>query len=188
GDPPPARARLFAYPTAESLGIIWAFNGPTPTYPVPAFEAPTVAIDSFRNPQTMRVASDVVFLNSFDIQHFRVVHGLKIELDPNSARREPHRYRYAVEVEAPEFGRARQERTLWGLSTVTMETTRAGRRTYLLHALCPNAHDSTTGFMVNALGPDPAGEGNTANDCTLLDNMRAYSLRLAAEDAPTFST
>ena len=121
GDPPPARARLFAYPTAESLGIIWAFNGPTPTYPVPSFSEQTTAVDPFRNPETMRVASDIVFLNSFDIQHFRVVHKLKMDLDPDAAQREPHRYRYAVDVQAPEFGTARQDRILWGVNTVTIE-------------------------------------------------------------------
>jgi len=61
GDPPPAAARLFAFPTVESLGIIWAFNGIEPTYAVPTFGEGPVALDSFRNPVTMKVASDTVF-------------------------------------------------------------------------------------------------------------------------------
>ena len=74
GDKVPPRARLFAYPTAESLGIIWAFNGSDPTSPVPTFSEDPAAADSFRNPQAMGVSSDVVFLNTFDQQQFRVVH------------------------------------------------------------------------------------------------------------------
>jgi nitrite reductase/ring-hydroxylating ferredoxin subunit len=188
GDPPPPAARLFPYPTVESLGIIWAFNGVTPTYPVPAFSEPPAAFDTFRNPAAMAVASDVVFLNSFDIQHFRVVHGLKIGIDPGAARREPHRYHYVAQIEAPELGTVRQARTLWGVSTVTIESLREGRMMYLLHALCPNERALTTGFLVNALGPDPEGTSDSATDRALLGRLRAYSLRLVAEDAPIFDT
>jgi nitrite reductase/ring-hydroxylating ferredoxin subunit len=187
GDVPPPAARLYSYPTAESLGVIWAFNGKSPTYPVPAFSDVPVATDTFRNPLIMSVASDVVFLNSFDIQHFRVVHGLQIEVDTAAARREDFRYHYTAEINAPEFGAVRQERTLWGVSTVTIESMRSSRKMYLLHALCPNTRNSTTGFLVNALGPDPAG-ADPSRDRALLDDMRAYSLRLVAEDAPIFNT
>jgi len=35
GDKIPPAARIFTYPTAEAWGIVWAFNGETPDYPVP---------------------------------------------------------------------------------------------------------------------------------------------------------
>jgi nitrite reductase/ring-hydroxylating ferredoxin subunit len=188
GDPPPPAARLFAFPTAESLGIIWAFNGIEPSYPVPSFGDGPVALDTFRNPVTMKVASDTVFLNSFDIQHFRVVHKLGMDIDESVIDREPHRFSYAVDVTAPELGAVRQERTLWGVCAITIKSVRDGRDLYLLHALCPNEAARTSGFLANAIGPDPSGSKNASADAELLATLRGYSLRLIAEDAPIFDS
>jgi phenylpropionate dioxygenase-like ring-hydroxylating dioxygenase large terminal subunit len=188
GDPPPAAARLFAFPTAESLGIIWAFNGIEPPYAVPTFGDAPVALDSFRNPVTMKVASDTVFLNSFDIQHFRVVHKLQMNIDESVTEREPHRFHYAVDVAAPELGAVRQERILWGVCAITIKSVRDGRDLYLMHALCPNETDRTSGFLANAIGPDPSGASNANADADLLATLRSYSLRLIAEDAPIFDS
>jgi nitrite reductase/ring-hydroxylating ferredoxin subunit len=188
GDPPPAAARLFAFPTAESLGIIWAFNGAEPSYAVPTFGDETVALDTFRNPVTMKVESDTVVLNSFDLQHFRVVHKLEIDIVESTVRREPHRFHYAVDVTAPELGAVRQERILWGVSAITIKSERDGRAFYLMHALCPNEVDRASGFLANALGPDPSGSINPAADTQLLATLRGYGLRLIAEDAPIFDS
>jgi phenylpropionate dioxygenase-like ring-hydroxylating dioxygenase large terminal subunit len=188
GDPPPAAARLFAFPTAESLGIIWAFNGAEPSYAVPTFGDETVALDTFRNPVTMKVESDTVVLNSFDLQHFRVVHKLEIDIVESTVRREPHRFHYAVDVTAPELGAVRQERILWGVSAITIKSERDGRDLYLMHALCPNEVDRASGFLANALGPDPSGSINPAADAQLLATLRGYGLRLIAEDAPIFDS
>jgi phenylpropionate dioxygenase-like ring-hydroxylating dioxygenase large terminal subunit len=188
GDTPPPAARLFAFPTAESLGIIWAFNGEEATYPVPSFGDGPVAIDSFRNPVTMNVASDTVFLNGFDIQHFRVLHKLQMEIDEAASIREPHRFHYSLEVTAPEFGAVRQNRTLWGVCAITIRSKRDGRDMYLFHGICPNEAARTTGFLANALGPSPSGISDPAEDAALLANMRSYSLRLIAEDAPIFDS
>jgi nitrite reductase/ring-hydroxylating ferredoxin subunit len=188
GDKPPPAARLFAFPTAESLGIIWAFNGEEATYPVPSFGDGPVVIDSFRNPVTMNVASDTVFLNGFDIQHFRVLHKLQMDIDEAASTREPYRFHYAVDVTAPEFGAVRQNRTLWGVCAITIRSIRDGRDMYLFHGICPNEAARTTGFLANALGPNPSGISDPAADAALLANMRSYSLRLIAEDAPIFDT
>jgi phenylpropionate dioxygenase-like ring-hydroxylating dioxygenase large terminal subunit len=188
GDPPPAAARLFIFPTVESLGIIWAFNGTEPSYAVPNFGEGTVALDTFRNPVTMKVESDTVVLNSFDLQHFRVVHKLEIDIVESTVKREPHRFHYDADVTAPELGAVRQERTLWGVSAITIKSERHGRDLYLMHALCPNEVDRASGFLANALGPDSSGSCNPAADAELLSTLRAYSLRLIAEDAPIFDS
>lgn len=188
GDHPPRAATLYSFPTAESLGIIWAFNGAEPTYEVPSFGPSAIAVDSFRNPREMKVSSDVVFLNSFDIQHFRAIHNLDIHVIEGSTKREPSRYLYSADVVAAEFGAVRQDRILWGVNVVTIATSRDGRPLFLLHALCPNGPDRTTGFLVNALGADPAGTVDPAADAATLETMRGFSLRLVIEDAPIFDT
>ena len=188
GDPPPRAARLFSFPTVESLGIIWAFNGAEATYPVPSFGDGPVAVDTFRNPVPMRVAGDTVILNSFDLQHFKAVHKMDMKVDRAAAVREPYRYRYSVDAMTPEFGAIRQERILWGVGTITIKSARDGRDIYLLHALCPNEEKYSSGFLVNALGPDPSGKVDPEADRAILETMRGYSLRLVAEDAPIFDT
>ncbi|HEY2019312.1 MAG TPA: hypothetical protein VGH38_37650, partial [Bryobacteraceae bacterium] len=82
----------------------------------------------------------------------------------------------------------RQERILWGVSAITIKSERHGRYLYLMHALCPNEVDRASGFLANALGPDSSGSSNPAADAELLATLRAYGLRLIAEDAPIFDS
>lgn len=186
GDPPPPYAKLFGYPTAESLGIIWAFNGETPLHPAPHFtqSGQGLIIDAYRNPLPMQVESSIVFLNSFDLQHFRVVHGMPIEVDQDQVREHEHTLAYEARVTAPEFGDVLQERRLWGVNTVTIASVTQGRELYLMHSLCPVGKNTTQGFLVSAT-PE---EANPANDGAraLLAQSRDYSLRLVNEDAPIF--
>lgn len=188
GDKPPPAARLFAFPTAESLGIIWAFNGAVPTYNVPNFgvDESDLQFDAFRNPLAMHVASPIVFLNSFDIQHFRAVHGLAIEADPHDMRRDGDILHYRAHVVAEEFGEIVQERTLWGVNSVTVESLRSGRKLLLLHSLCAVSPVLTQGFLVNATTRE--GPADAASAEQVLGEARAYSLRLVNEDSAIFDT
>ena len=191
GDPPPRQARLFVYPTAESLGIIWAFNGETPLHEAPHFDVDEreLVVDAFRNPVTMPIDGTLVFLNSFDLQHFRVVHQMPIEVDQAQVREENHTLRYQAHLTTPEFGAIVQDRRLWGVNTVTIESQSAGRKLYLMHSLCAVGQNATRGILVNA---SPAAENGDAAGAAaiakLLATSREYSLRLVNEDAPIFDT
>jgi len=189
GDPPPRNAKLFSYPTAESLGIIWAFNGETPFHPAPHFDQSEgeLVVDAFRNPLPMQIDSTVVFLNSFDLQHFRVVHGMPIEVDQTRVREHEHTLAYQARVTAPEFGDVVQDRKLWGVNTVTIESQTNGRKLYLMHSLCPVAQNATQGFLVSATPVDSVAKDDDAPKA-LLARSREYSLRLVNEDAPIFDT
>jgi phenylpropionate dioxygenase-like ring-hydroxylating dioxygenase large terminal subunit len=189
GDRPPAEARLFCYPTAESLGVIWAFNGDAPTHPAPHFSIAEsdLVVDTFRNPNLMPVDSAAVFLNSFDIQHFRAVHGLDIEVDPEDTRAEHGTLSYVAKVNAAEFGAIVQRRKLWGVSTVTIESEKSGQPVLLLHALCPIGGNKTLGVLVNATLKATTASDTAAIKQTLTAS-RDYSLRLVNEDAPIFET
>lgn len=187
GDPAPPYAKLFSYPTAESLGLIWAFNGASPLHPAPHFgcSEEALVIDAYRNPLPMRVESSVVFLNSFDLQHFRVVHGMPIEVDLDRVTEHDYTLAYEARVSAPEFGNVIQDRRLWGVNTVTIESETEGRKLYLLHALCPVETHATQGFLVSAT---PAADGTDDDTRALLAQSRDYALRLVNEDAPIFDT
>jgi nitrite reductase/ring-hydroxylating ferredoxin subunit len=188
GDIPPPKARLFSYPTRESIGIIWAFNGETPTYDPPHFGRPEdeLQVDAFHNPVTMHAALPFMFINAFDLQHFKVVHKMDIEVDPEEMRREGDVLHYDAHLATPEFGKVVQNRILWGVGTVTIHSVRGGRSFYLLHSLCPVSDNLTVGFLVNAVARE-ADDSDAPPPEQIMSEAREFSLRLVNEDSYIFN-
>lgn len=81
GDPAPRAARLFAFPTAEKYGIIWAFNGEDPLWELPEFEVPTERHEAraLRMPDIYNCDGWIFCCNTPDMQHIKVVHGINFE-------------------------------------------------------------------------------------------------------------
>jgi len=94
GDAIPPEARVFVYPTAEALGLIWAFNGVAPLYPVPSLDVdPAQWLIYSQRVRDQPVDPPVAMCNTFDFQHFRVVHNFRFEDDPHPEW-EPFRVSY----------------------------------------------------------------------------------------------
>ena len=189
GDPAPKAARLFAYPTAESLGIIWAFNGEKAEYPVPRFtiDEEALAFEAFRNPVIMPLESSVVVLNAFDLQHFRVVHHMAIDVDLDAVVKQDSCLDYVAQIETEEFGAVTQQRRLWGVNTVTVEGARQnGRPIYLMHGALPTGEAETRGFLVVATPRQTEADSGDESSEQMLATARAFSLRLIEEDRPIF--
>src|SRR5713226_4976917 len=78
GDKIPSGARIATYPSAEAWGLIWAFNGDAPTFPVPgipgAEERELVCRAHIRG--TRAVDPWVAVSNGVDFQHLRTLHGV----------------------------------------------------------------------------------------------------------------
>lgn len=86
GDPPPKSACLFRFPSQERFGIVWAFNGDTPLYDLPALPhaEDEVLIGNYTLPEPMRSDPWVFAANTPDMQHIKVVHGVKFGVaDPH---------------------------------------------------------------------------------------------------------
>lgn len=100
GDPAPAKAKLFKFPTIERYGIIWAFNGEAPDFDVPNFAKPDdeIAIRTFRFPEPLRCDPWVFAANTPDMQHFKVVHKIQFKTDDphDSVEWSEHGFRYTV--------------------------------------------------------------------------------------------
>jgi phenylpropionate dioxygenase-like ring-hydroxylating dioxygenase large terminal subunit len=187
GDTPPANARLFKFPTAESLGLVWAFNGETPLYPVPAFDHADAELELrvWRNPNETPVDHNLFFLNAFDLQHFHAVHGMKIELRPEETIEGKHTMNFVFRTTTPEFGEIAQQRRLWGTSTLTVSNPSGGRTLYMSHALCALPGNRCQGYLVNATPKDAANPDAAA---TVLANAQTYARRLIEEDQPIMKT
>jgi phenylpropionate dioxygenase-like ring-hydroxylating dioxygenase large terminal subunit len=84
GDPPPAGACLFRFPTVEKHGIVWAFNGEDPHFDVPDFPFPSEELE-YRvvvHEEIFPVDPWVICCNTPDIQHIKALHGINFETDP----------------------------------------------------------------------------------------------------------
>lgn len=82
GDPPPPRAHLFKYPTAERYGLIWAFNGTCASWQIPDLGRPddTLEMRVEYDVPTYPVDPWVICANTPDWQHLRTVH--RLQFDP----------------------------------------------------------------------------------------------------------
>ncbi len=80
GDPPPPRASLFAYPTTERWGMVFAFNGVAPLYPLPALQRPEETL-LWRHRPVAITECDAFMLtaNTFDWSHFGLLHDFHAE-------------------------------------------------------------------------------------------------------------
>lgn len=88
GDPAPARANLFAFPTLEKHGLIWAFNGEEPHYDLPEWPFPEtdLIVETSEFPVPMAVDPWIICAQTPDIQHLLLLH--KFEVLPGGIGRE----------------------------------------------------------------------------------------------------
>jgi nitrite reductase/ring-hydroxylating ferredoxin subunit len=87
GDPPPPTARLFHFPTIERYGVIFAFNAEQPLFDLPVFPFPEedLLIRAERYEEQLPVDPWVICCNTPDVQHIRVLHGIRFDSDDPGA-------------------------------------------------------------------------------------------------------
>ncbi len=79
GDPPPPKAQLFAFPTRERFGIVWAFNGVEPLFELPDFDYP----DDELHIRAVHTGFDLLLdpweqcCQTPDFQHLQALHGIE---------------------------------------------------------------------------------------------------------------
>lgn len=181
GDRIPPGARIATYPTAEAWGLIWAFNGEAPTYPVPGIpgvaERELVCETHYRG--TRQVDPWVSVSNGVDFQHLRTLHGLSA-VDPDAVAVGPHSLEYRIE--SPHFI---QHGRITGVNVFAQHLSMAGHDVFMLFGGAPIEHGRTMGFYAYGVRDDGTGrEGAAAR----LETLRGFVERLLAEDAPVLDT
>lgn len=77
GDPAPRNACIYNFPTQERWGVVFAFNGDTPTWDLPDFRYPDEELLVAVSPRIDFGADPWVFAaNTPDVAHLKTVHGL----------------------------------------------------------------------------------------------------------------
>lgn len=182
GDRIPPGARIATYPSAEAWGLVWAFNGETPTFEVPripgADERELVCESHFRG--TRAVDPWVGVSNGVDFQHLRALHGLPGAVEPDAVRVGTHHIEYRIESH-----QYVQHGLITGVNTFSQYLALGGEESFMLFSGAPIAHGRTMGFYAFGVRDTGAGRAGLADR---LDTLRAFVQRLLAEDAPVLDT
>lgn len=86
GDPPPRHASLYAFPTCEMHGLVWAFNGEEPLFDIPPWPIPhqQLVTDTQPFPIDMPIDPWIICAQTPDIQHVVLLHKFEL-IGPNPA-------------------------------------------------------------------------------------------------------
>jgi phenylpropionate dioxygenase-like ring-hydroxylating dioxygenase large terminal subunit len=179
GDKIPPGARIATYPSAEAWGLVWAFNGERPLFPVPGIPGATEheICHEARFRGTRAVDPWVAVSNGVDFQHLRTLHGLSA-VDPDAVTVTEHHMEYRIET--PSFV---QHGLITGVNTFSQHLIFGGEDLFMLFSGAPMAHGQSMGFY--AYGVPATG---AAEDTAKLENLRGFVQRLIAEDAPVLDT
>jgi nitrite reductase/ring-hydroxylating ferredoxin subunit len=181
GDKIPPGARIATYPSAEAWGLIWAFNGETPTFAVPgipgAEERELIYETHFRG--TRATDPWVSTSNGVDFQHLRALHGLPV-VDPDGVTVGEHSIEYRIE--APGF---LQEGRITGVNTFSQHLAIGDQHLFMLFTGAPIAHGHTRGFYTYGVRDTGQGRDGVAER---LAELGAFVRQLIAEDAPVLDT
>lgn len=114
GDPPPRRAQLFKFPTLERWNIIWAFNGTEPLFELPLMEyaEEDMHIFNYTLPEPLNCDPWVFAANTPDMQHLKVVHKVKFDVEDPHDLVEWDQYGLKYRVQAHHQGGVEMDWTL----------------------------------------------------------------------------
>ena len=125
------------------------------------------------------------FTNSMDFQHLRVLHGLKIECDPDAIDVGDYRIQYDVRFEDPNLGIFDQRIRVTGTNTIALAGRLNGMAILSMATGTPTPDGRTHGWSVTAT---PRSEGNDAEREQRLQIGEAFFRRLIQEDEPIMKT
>jgi nitrite reductase/ring-hydroxylating ferredoxin subunit len=190
GDAPPRDANLYRFPTHEGLGLIWAFNGDTPLYDPPAFSVPESALtmSTIHNKDIMNVDPYMVFSNSMDLQHLKVVHGIELIGELEDLQITPHTMSYHQLMKVPGMGTMPQKISIWGTNSISLEGQLMGRATYQMSVGLPLPGGNIRNFNIDATTKPGDGPGEAQMVTQLIQMMVNFGKRLIEEDAPVHDT
>ena len=183
GDPAPAAARLFAFPTHEAFGLVWAFNGREALFDPPSFDLPEADLIVRTVFDRMdEVDHFIPFSNSSDIFHLKAVHGMDLTVDPAGIERLPHGLRYAQAMHVPGQGAIEQQVRIFGTNCLTFRSRIMGRDVFQMSAGKALPGNRTLSCMVAATNRSTGAPGEDAMIDAILDQGIAFGRKLFEED------
>jgi len=181
GDTPPAKARLFKFPTGEAFGVIWAFNGLEPLYELPHFPLPEEELEILTAfDKHLPLDHFVPFSNSSDIQHLKAVHKIDLKVNPEAVQVTAHGMTYDQEMNIPGMGELTQSVRIFGTNCLYFLAQFQGRPVFQMSAGKALPGNNTLASMIIAT---PKGSPEEAQEIrTVLEQGMAFGRQLFEED------
>lgn len=198
GDTPPSRAKLFRFPVAERLGLIWIYNGEEPAYEVPHFSVDESELDYMVcRAVELPMDSFMLFSNTMDLQHLISLHGAKFDTMPSEFDIQERSISYSQEMEMPRIGHSVQTVKLWGTNCITLESVVKGRPSFMMSPGLMVKGPITRTFNVSATLKSDSSLRDEEPANQLLEKLKikfhirmidAFGKKLNADDDPIFRT
>lgn len=190
GDPAPPRAQLFAFPVQERYGVIWAFNGETPTFDLPDFPVPDdqLAIRTLELDEIFPVDPWTFCANTPDVQHIKALHGITFDHgdpDPDQFTWTDHSFRYDFEGRLPSGDPISYEIGITGTNIFYQSGSVNGRWFGFIMPFGIPRPGSILSFMVLATRKDETGQDDTEE---FLDFVQELEENIVGDDRPVLHT
>ncbi len=173
GDAPPASACLFVFPSMETYGVIWAFNGERPLYDIPRFSQPTetLLIKTIELPDLMPVDPWVQCCNTPDIQHIKTLHRISFDEQESPIRWGEFSMEYEFQGFFDSGSRARWQVGVHGTSLYYQSAELEGRWFGFMVPMGLVRPGQTRNFMVLAVerSADPESDRDFLEHCLLTE-------------------
>lgn len=181
GDKIPPGAKIATYPSAEAWGLVWAFNGRTPTFDPPqmpgAREAELVLETYRRGPRN--IDPWVGTSNGVDFQHVRALHGIPAALTPETITVDDHSIEFIVA--GPGYN---QHGRISGTNSFAQHLTTGSSEMFMLFSGCSVAAGKSMGYYaIGVRNGLPAAERQAR-----LVALKQFVDKLYGEDDAVLST
>jgi phenylpropionate dioxygenase-like ring-hydroxylating dioxygenase large terminal subunit len=188
---PGREAGLFRFPTVEKYGIVWAFNGTEPLFPIPEASPPEPGLPSVDHvaafDQRLAVDPWVVAAQTLDFRHFSVPHEGKFVENPNdSLSWNDFSVGYRYHALMPGGEEYKVWASIHGSNIFWQHGTLDGRWFRWITGLAAPRAGTTASFFGWSTQRVP-GEPPEAADA-FLTKVQLFMLNLLAEDAPVLTT
>jgi phenylpropionate dioxygenase-like ring-hydroxylating dioxygenase large terminal subunit len=186
GDVTPERAKLFAFPTRERWGLIWAFNGIEPLFELPDFKVPDdqlswkVSID----PNDYPTDPYILYSNSCDFAHLEAVHGLVLLSAPEDMKVDSLKIEYDQLMRHALFGDMQQHVRIYGSNIFSLDGTMGPLRVLAISTGRP----TSKGHCVNYSVALTISEGSEQEISDRLDMMAGFVHELVKDDTPIINS
>jgi nitrite reductase/ring-hydroxylating ferredoxin subunit len=186
GDAIPERAKLFAFPTQERYGLVWAFNGSTPTFDLPDFSIPDEKLTWIIDDDPYQYPCDpyIIYSNSLDFAHLEAVHGLVLVSDPNDVDITPLKIDYRQKMRHALFGDMDQHVRIYGSNIFSLDGMMGP-----MHVIAMSTARPTTPGHCKEYGVTLTHNDGTPDEVQArLKMMEGFKDELVKDDKPILST
>jgi phenylpropionate dioxygenase-like ring-hydroxylating dioxygenase large terminal subunit len=184
-DKPRRDARLFKFPTVESLGMIWAFNGERPLFDFPGitgFDSCAIA-HRVADLGTFPVESWMLTTNTFDIAHLRALHNIEVNVGADAMVEQPHSVSMTTSAVDRNYGSFDTSIVIHGSNLAMIPFAREnGELALSLNALAPIGEGMVRYYLVSAVPLKASQRAEDEDIQRQLGELEVFLTKVIEED------